>query len=166
MAQPQGQDPVSVSAASIDAAPAASSTWSTSSPRFIRRLLRRPVAIFCCAYLVAVIGVAIVAPIALPWVKEQNAGNLLAVNQSPSLQHLLGTNTLGRDVLDRLLVGTQVTVLGVVEALVVVLLLGIPLGLAAGYLGGGPDRVVTWLADLTFSVPAILMSFRGAWRSG
>ena len=148
---------MSVSAASIDAAPAASSTWSTSSPRFIRRLLRRPVAIVCCAYLVAVIGVAIVAPIALPWVKGQNAGNLLAVNQSPSLQHLLGTDTLGRDVLDRLLVGTQVTVLGVVEALVVVLLLGIPLGLAAGYLGGGPDRVVTWLADLTFSVPAIVI---------
>jgi peptide/nickel transport system permease protein len=148
---------MSVSVANVGSAPAGSSTWSTSSPRFMRRLLRRPVAMVCCVYLVVVIAVAIIAPIALPWVKGQNAGNLLAVNQGPSLQHLLGTDTLGRDVLDRLLVGTQVTVLGVVEALVVVLLLGVPLGLAAGYLGGGPDRAVTWLADLTFSVPAIVI---------
>jgi peptide/nickel transport system permease protein len=148
---------VSVSAANVAAAPAGPSSWSMSSPRFIRRLLRRPVAIVCCAYLVAVIAVAIVAPIAMPWVRTENAGNLLAVNQGPSLEHLLGTDTLGRDVLDRLLVGTQVTVLGVVEALIVVLLLGVPLGLAAGYLGGGPDKVVTWLADLTFSVPGIVI---------
>ncbi len=148
---------MSVSVTSIETAPAGSSTWSTSPPRFMRRLLRRPVAMVCCAYLAAIIAIAIVAPIAMPWVKGQNAGNLLATNQGPSLQHLLGTDTLGRDVLDRLLVGTQVTVLGVVEALVVVLLLGVPLGLAAGYLGGGPDRVVTWLADLTFSVPAIVI---------
>jgi peptide/nickel transport system permease protein len=148
---------VSVSVTSIEAAQATSSTWSISSPRFIGRLLRRPVAIVCCAYLVAVIAVAIFAPIALPWVKGQNAGNLLAVNQGPSPGHLLGTDTLGRDVLDRLLVGTQVTVLGVFEALVVVLLLGLPLGLAAGYLGGRPDKVVTWLADLAFSIPGIVI---------
>ena len=86
---------MSVSVTSIDAAQATSSTWSIPSPRFIRRLLRRPVAIVCCAYLVAIIAVAIFAPIALPWVKGQNAGNLLAVDQGPSLGHLLGTNIRG-----------------------------------------------------------------------
>ncbi len=56
-----------------------------------------------------------------------DAGNLFAANQLPSWSHLLGTDTLGRDVLSRLLVGDRVTLIGVAEALVVVLVLGVPL---------------------------------------
>jgi peptide/nickel transport system permease protein len=130
---------------------------SAGNPRFFRRLLRRPLAIACCAYLAVLIGVAIVAPIAMPSVNSQNAGDLFAANQLPSWSHLLGTDTLGRDVLSRLLVGDRVTLVGVVEALVVVLVLAVPLGLAAGYLGGRADRVVTWLADLTFALPAVVI---------
>ncbi len=59
--------------------------------------------------------------------------------------------------LSRLLVGDRVTLVGVVEALIVVLVLAVPLGLAAGYLGGWTDRVVIWLADLTFSLPAVVI---------
>jgi peptide/nickel transport system permease protein len=144
---------MSVSVADIDPA----SVTAPGSPRFTRRLLRRPVAVVCCAYLVAAIGVAIIAPIVWPGVGREHAGNLLASSHSPSAHHLLGTDTLGRDVLARLLVGSRVSLLGVAEALLVVLALGIPLGLAAGYLGGWTDRVVSWLADLTFSVPAIVI---------
>jgi peptide/nickel transport system permease protein len=126
-------------------------------PRFVRRLLRRPVAIVACAYLAVLVGVAIVAPIAMPSVNSQNAGDLFGANRLPTWSHLLGTDTLGRDVLSRLLVGDRVTLVGVVEALVVVLVLAVPLGLAAGYLGGWTDRVVTWLADLTFSLPAVVI---------
>jgi peptide/nickel transport system permease protein len=126
-------------------------------PRFLRRLLRRPVAVACCAYLTILVAVAIIAPIAMPSVSSQNAGNLFGADQLPSRAHLLGTDTLGRDVLSRLLVGDRVTLVGVVEALAVVLILGVPLGLAAGYLGGWTDRVVSWLADLTFSLPAVVI---------
>jgi peptide/nickel transport system permease protein len=126
-------------------------------PYFLRRLLRRPVAIACCAYLAVLIGVAIVAPIAMPSIASQDAGDLFAANQLPSWSHLLGTDTLGRDVLSRLLVGDRLTLVGVAEALVVVLVLGVPLGLLAGYVGGWTDRVVTWLADLTFSLPAVVI---------
>jgi peptide/nickel transport system permease protein len=127
------------------------------SPRFLHRLLRRKLALACVTYLATVIAIAIVAPIVLPAVAGQRAGDLLAVRQGPSWQHLLGTDTLGRDVLNRLLVGTRVTLIGVAEALVVVLMLGVPLGLAAGFFGGWIDRVVSWLADLTFSMPAIII---------
>jgi peptide/nickel transport system permease protein len=126
-------------------------------PRFLHRLLRRPLALICLIYLAAVVGVAIIAPLALPSVMREYAGNLLAVNQGPSLHHLLGTDSLGRDVLEQLLVGTRATMLGVAEALVVVLALGVPLGLAAGYLGGRTDRVVSWLTDLLFALPAIII---------
>ena len=126
-------------------------------PGFLRRLMRRPVAVACCTYLTALIVIAIVAPIAMPGVNTENAGNLFAANQLPSWSHVLGTDSLGRDVLSRLLVGDRTTIVGIVEALVVVLALGVPLGLAAGYLGGWTDRVVTWLADLTFSLPAVVI---------
>jgi peptide/nickel transport system permease protein len=99
--------------------------------------------------------VAIFAPILLPHVAQEQAGDLLKVRQGPSWDHPLGTDSLGRDVLNRLLVGTRVTMIGVAEALVVALALGVPLGLAAGYLGGWFDRVVGWLTDLTFSMPGI-----------
>ena len=126
-------------------------------PRFLRRLLRRPIAVVCCAYLVLLIGVAIIAPIAMPSVSSQDAGNLFAANQLPSWSHVLGTDTLGRDVLSRLLVGDRVTLVGVAEALVVFLVLGVPFGLLAGYVGGWTDRVVIWLADLTYSLPAVVI---------
>lgn len=127
------------------------------SPKFLHRLLRRPIAVLCLVYLVAIAGIAIIAPIALPEVSGQNAGDLLAVRQLPSPEHLLGTDTLGRDVLERLLVGTRITMIGVIEALVVVLAMGVPLGLAAGYFGGWLDTVIGWLADLSFSMPNILI---------
>ena len=126
-------------------------------PHFLRRLLRRPIAVVCCAYLVLLIGVAVIAPIAMPSVAAQDAGNLFAANQLPSWSHVLGTDTLGRDVLSRLLVGDRVTLVGVAEALVVFLALGVPFGLLAGYVGGWTDRVVIWLADLTYSLPAVVI---------
>ena len=129
----------------------------TESPRFTRRLLRRPLAIVCLTYLAVVVLVAIFAPIVLPTVIDEHAGDLIAARQGPSSEHPLGTDALGRDVLDRLLVGTRVTMVGVAEALVVVLLLGVPLGLAAGFAGGWTDRTVSWLADLTFSAPSIII---------
>jgi peptide/nickel transport system permease protein len=129
----------------------------SAAPGFTRRLLKRPLAICCLVYLAVVVLVAVIAPIVLPNVAGQNAGNLLAVRQGPSLQHLLGTDDLGRDVLQRLLVGTRITLVGVAEALGVALALGVPFGLVAGFFGGWVDRLVGWLADLTFSMPAFVV---------
>jgi peptide/nickel transport system permease protein len=129
----------------------------TRAPRFSSRLLHRPLAIVCLAYLALIVGIAIVAPIVMPGVANEHAGDLLEARQGPSWDHLLGTDALGRDVLDRLLVGTRVTLVGVAEALIVVLVLGIVPGIAAGYLRGKTERAVVWLADLTFSVPSIIV---------
>lgn len=146
-----------MSVASVSANELTGKTDAVESPRFLRRLLHRKLAVACLAFLALVVGIAIVAPIVMPDVATENAGDLLAVRQGPSSDHLLGTDTLGRDVLNRLLVGTRVTLIGVVEALIVVLALGVPLGLAAGYFGGWLDRAVTWVADLMFSMPGIII---------
>jgi peptide/nickel transport system permease protein len=126
------------------------------SPRFLRRLLRRPIAVICLAYLLLVTGVAIIAPLVMPDIARQQAGDLARVRQGPIWsQHLLGTDALGRDVLDRLLVGARPSMLGVAEALVVALLISVPLGLSAGYFGGWVDRVVGWWTDLSLALPGI-----------
>ena len=148
---------MSVPSVAVGELTAEGAVGATDSPRFVRRLLRRPLAMVCLAYLAVVVCIAIVAPIVLPDVASQFAGDLSGVRQGPSFNHPLGTDTLGRDVLDRLLVGTRVTLIGVGQALVVVLVLGVPLGLAAGFFGGWIDRPVSWLADLTFSMPAIVI---------
>jgi peptide/nickel transport system permease protein len=127
------------------------------SPRILMRLLRRRIAAVCIAYLVVLVGIGALAPLLLPGVMHEQAGDLLAVRQGPSWAHLLGTDSLGRDLLNRLLVGTQPTIVGVAEALAVVLALAVPVGLAAGFFGGLLDRVVSWLADLVFGLPGIII---------
>lgn len=126
-------------------------------PGLVRRLMSRPLAIVCLAYLSIVIVIAVAAPILMPAVGSERAGDLGTALQGPSAAHPLGVDSLGRDVLDRLLVGTRITLVGVVQAMVVVLMLGIPIGLVAGYVGGKVDRVVTWVADLVLSLPAIIL---------
>jgi peptide/nickel transport system permease protein len=129
----------------------------TQPERLGHRLLKKPTAWTCLVYLALIAGVAIAAPTLLPAVAAENAGDLGAAQQGPGLAHLLGTDTLGRDVLERLLVGTRVTTTGVAEALFVALLIGIPLGLLAGFYRGWLDTAIGWLADLTFSMPAIVI---------
>ncbi|MEH0420883.1 dipeptide/oligopeptide/nickel ABC transporter permease/ATP-binding protein [Streptomyces sp. B21-083] len=137
-----------------DAEPSASSPVT---PRFARRLLRRPLAVVCLAYLAILVVIAIGAPMLLPHVGTERAGDLGTALHGPNSAHPLGVDSLGRDVLQRLLVGTRVTLVGVVEAMAVVLVLGIPIGLVAGYVGGRTDRAIIWLADLVLSLPAIIL---------
>ena len=75
----------------------------------------------------------------------------------PSSAHWLGTDRLGRDVLSRLLYGGQVTLVAVVEAVLVFAVLGITLGVLAGYFGGWLDRSVGWVADLLLALPGIIV---------
>jgi len=107
------------------------------------------------AYLGGLVVIAVVAPFVLPEVMHEQAGDLLNAGQGPSADHLLGTDMLGRDVLNRLLVGTRVTMVGVAEAVGVALAIAVPLGLMAGYFVGRLDRAVGWATDLALSMPAI-----------
>jgi peptide/nickel transport system permease protein len=134
-----------------------STVESAGAPGGLRRLSRRPLAVSCIVFILVVIGIAIVAPIAMPEINGQGAGDLLAVLKGPSWQHPLGTDGLGRDVLDRILVGTRLTMVATAEAVIVGTFLGVPLGLAAGFIGGRLDRFVAWLTDLSFSMPALVI---------
>ncbi len=113
----------------------------------------------------AVVGLFILLPILVatvaPWILtslQPNAQDLPASLQFPDGQHLLGTDKLGRDVWTRIVYGAQPTLLG---ALVVVLIsgvLGIPLGLVAGYYGRRVDALIMRILDALLAFPALLLA--------
>ncbi|MEO8202710.1 MAG: ABC transporter permease [Betaproteobacteria bacterium] len=83
--------------------------------------------------------------------------DIMARMTPPDAIHWLGTDEFGRDVLSRLLFGARLSLLMGLGATFVSLLLGVPLGLAAGYKGGRVDEAIMRGIDLVISVPPILM---------
>ncbi|MBL5974203.1 MAG: ATP-binding cassette domain-containing protein [Candidatus Leucobacter sulfamidivorax] len=130
-------------------------------PRAVRRgsifarLMRRPAGAISFLVLVLVILVAILAP----WISPQdpNFVDLSAARALPSPEHWLGGDTSGRDVLSRLIWGTQITLWGALVAIVTAVVLGVPSGLAAGYYGGATDRIGTWVSDGLQAIPGMII---------
>ncbi len=121
----------------------------------LRGLVRRPLGLVSALYLLLLVIVTTGAPWVAPSDPEaQDLGNALS---GPSAVHWLGTDRLGRDVLSRLLYGGQVTLVSVVEAALVFTLLGVTLGLTAGFLGGWADRLIARLGDLLLALPGIIV---------
>jgi peptide/nickel transport system permease protein len=81
--------------------------------------------------------------------------NANALYQGPSLHHLLGTDYLGRDVLSRLMAGTQLSVLTAFEAVGIGLVIGAPLGIATVFLGKWFDFAANRVADSLMTLPYI-----------
>lgn len=120
-----------------------------------RRWRRKPLGVVSAAYLLLITAACFSAS----WIAPYSAGkqDLLHVRNLPNAVHLLGTDALGRDVLSRLLFGGQITLLGVIEAVATVLVIGVPIGLVAGYAGGWFDRAVGFVTDLILSMPSIII---------
>ncbi len=85
--------------------------------------------------------------------------DLSAVFQGPSAAHWLGTDSVGRDVLSRLMHGGAPTLLGVLTAIVIYVALGVTLGLIGGYFGGIPDRVVMAVTTVVIAMPGLVVLF-------
>lgn len=77
--------------------------------------------------------------------------------QAPSLSHWLGTDIQGRDVWARLVYGARVSLSAGIVSQSIALLIGLTMGLMAGYRGGWIDEVVMRLADVTLAFPTLLL---------
>ena len=121
----------------------------------LRTIRQRPLGATAAAWIITVITAAVLAPVLAPYDPlEQDLESVLA---GPTSSHLLGTDILGRDVLSRLLFGARITFLAVAEAVAIWLIVGVALGLTAGYVGGGLDRAVMRITELTYALPAIIV---------
>lgn len=124
--------------------------------QFVRRLRRERPAIVAFGFLVAITLLAIATPLLAPHDPlSQNLRNVLA---SPSSEHWLGTDSLGRDVLSRMLFASRISLLAAFVAVGVGGVIGISLGVIAGYAGGKLDRVVMFANDVAMAFPTILLA--------
>lgn len=121
--------------------------------RTLQVLRRSPLGVVALAYLAGLMVAVAAAPLLAPY--EPTATDLDHVLSTPSREHLLGADMLGRDVLSRLMHGGRTSLWGVLQAVVTVLALGVPLGLAAGFAGGLLDRAVTVLTDIVLAIPVV-----------
>ncbi len=122
---------------------------------FLRTLVSEPLAVVALAALIVVVGACLLAPWIAPY--DPLRQNLADARQLPSAAHWLGTDTLGRDVLSRLLFGGVPSIAGVGLCIVVFVVLGLVLGLVAGYAGGVVDRVISFVVEIMMSIPSIII---------
>ncbi len=124
-----------------------------------------PLAIASFVILLICVGAAVFAP----WIAPHNPFDLRTLNLNDALLppsfsaggragYLLGTDDQGRDVLSAIMYGARVSLLVGLASVVLAMLLGVSLGLLAGYAGGKFDAIIMRIADVQLSFPAILIA--------
>ena len=122
----------------------------------LTRILRTPLGIAAVVMLTLVVATAIFAPIL--WGEEAAAVDTDNMLAGPSLEHPIGTDQLGRDLLLRVLVATRLSVTLAVLATLVAVSAGLILGVAPLLLGRHIGRGVTWLVGVAVAFPGLLLA--------
>ncbi len=120
--------------------------------------------------LLAILFMALFAEQIAPY--DPNTLDLANMLKGPSLQHLLGTDKTGRDLLSRLIIGSRTTILCAFGVVFISAVIGIPFGMLAGYYGKTIDLVLMRVSDVILAFPSLLLAFifvsafgRGAFNS-
>ena len=121
-----------------------------------RRLRRNRLALVASVYLALLVAVALVALVWTPY--RMSAIGLAPTYSGPSAAHLLGADELGRDLLSRLMVGAQISLVVGVGTQLLVLAVGVPLGLIAGYYKGYLDTALSFLINVFYGIPDVLLA--------
>lgn len=122
----------------------------------LTRFSRHHMAVACTVTLAVLILLVLSASLIESWMGTPvDAINLMARFSSPSLDHPLGTDELGRDVFIRLLYGGRVSLFVGVAAALSAASIGIAIGLLAGYFGGLSDKILMRLTDGVISLPLL-----------
>jgi peptide/nickel transport system permease protein len=126
---------------------------------------RSPVAVISAI----VLGICLAGALLAPWVAPHNPFDLKTLNLLDALappawidggkpQYLLGTDDQGRDVLSAIMFGARISLLVGLASVALAVVLGVSLGLFAGYAGGKVDAFIMRVADVQLSFPAILIA--------
>jgi peptide/nickel transport system permease protein len=133
---------------------------SSVAPARARRLggtLRRHIALTLGAAIILLLClVALCAPLLTPY--SYHAMSYDAVLAAPSRAHIFGTDGLGRDIYTRVIYSYRVSLVVAFAAIALALLIGVPVGILTGYVGGTLDFVISRLLDILLSFPAILLA--------
>ncbi|MFF0817245.1 ABC transporter permease [Rhodococcus sp. NPDC003318] len=124
--------------------------------RTVKRLLQDRVGMICLAGLTCLVFIGVLAQFWTP--KDPTAQDLLRRLESPSGDYWLGTDSVGRDILSRLMVATGVDLAAAALAVGIGLAVGAGFGLLAGFLGGPLDSVTSRVFDVLMSLPPLLFA--------
>ncbi len=147
-----GPGPAPVVATAGIQAPVQASLWSDA----WRRLRRNRLALVSAVYLVLLVAVALIALVHTPY-SYRDVG-VTRPYSGPSGANWFGADILGRDVLSRLMVGAQISLIVGVGTQVLVLAVGVPIGLLSGYYRGLFDTVVAFIINVFYGIPDLLVA--------
>ena len=123
------------------------------------RVRQNPLLLVGGTMVVLILLVAVFAPLLAPYPADAgSATHPFMVLRPPSSLHWFGTDQVGRDVLSRVIYGARVSPLIAFFVLLIACLIGIPLGIAAGYFGGWLDDVIMRVTDIFLAFPALLLA--------
>lgn len=121
-----------------------------------KRLFRNKAAMIALYFLIAMFVACFVLPL-FPIIDNPNTTNLDNIAAPCSMQHLFGTDQLGRDLLARVLYGGRISLLVGLVATIVALVIGLIYGLISGYIGGRTDALMMRTVDVLFALPFIVL---------
>ena len=122
----------------------------------LQSLMRRPGALFGGLVLLAVAGLALLAPWVAPY--DPLATSWSLVRKAPSAAHWFGTDEVGRDLLSRVIWGGRASLSAGVIAVAIAVGVGVPVGMLAGYLGGWVDAIISRLTDAMLAIPFLILA--------
>ena len=117
-------------------------------------LFSSPLYLFSVLFLFLLVALSLLAPV-LPL--DPNTTNVSQMNQPPSLDHIFGTDNVGRDYFARVLYGGRISLLVGVLAMLASVLIGSLVGIVAGYFGGLMDSILMRTVDVLSSIPWLVL---------
>src|SRR5215475_8893351 len=128
-------------------------------PTLRQGLSANPLLMVGGAVVLLIVLVAIFAPLIAPFPGDAGtATNPFAVLKAPSAAHWFGTDQVGRDIFSRVIYGARVSPVIAVFVLLIASVIGIPLGVAAGFLGGWVDELIMRVTDVFLAFPPLLLA--------
>ncbi len=119
-------------------------------------LSENPVTLLAAGLFAMLVMLALFGPWIVPY--DPLASNAAVALQPPSAAHWFGTDALGRDIFSRVIVATRLDLGIAFSAVLLSFVIGMPLGLAAGFFGGWWDRIVTRLSDTVMAFPLFVLA--------
>ena len=123
---------------------------------FLADLLRHKGGAFGLAVLALFVLLALAGSLLAPY--DPNVGELASTLTGPSMQHLFGTDELGRDTLSRVVDGSRIAVVVALLSVAIAAVGGVAIGVTAGYFGGKIDTVLNRSQDVLFAFPTLLLA--------
>ena len=130
--------------------------WATIKALAGHRVLSKPKVRLALIILIPILALTILAP----WLPIQKPlqTNLRAMMQFPSIEHVFGTDKMGRDIFSRTLAGVQVSLIVGFSVAAIALVFGMVLGTLAGFYGGLIDRGIMTVVDIFLAFPSLLLA--------